>query len=237
MSFTPQRAHRLVIFLVTLATVSAGSHRPTRAQSSAIADTKIVAPMLLMNVPKGSAEVVLKVWDKTDQIHTTLLADSLIQGKCIHCNVAMSFKADRASARCSVCPCSASFAECLTGKGNSKTSRRDMIDNLAHGTALRVELIDPNKPDSGIKLLEVDPRSVLLPLTMPLVISDSDFLAIVKSIGALTVERADSGGLLRLTIKDDWTNDKASRMTKILANHGIDLDYSAAAAPQLSDSK
>ncbi len=230
MRLTVNSAFRLIAVPGWLGALCIGVYQPTSAKIEITGDSRPASTMVLMRSAQSSGGIVLKAWDKTKLIRTTLVAGTTIRGKCIHCNEAMTFTADHLSAPCSVCPCGSSFASCLVGKITKKVSWQEMLAALTPGSGLRIVLFNPDKPDAGVKELAVDPRTVLLPLDKPLTITDAAFLQLLKPVGAVTEDRAEGGRLVRFTVKDDWNADKMNRLSKILGDQGITVNFDAPSA-------
>src|SRR2546421_9035552 len=90
-----------VVFMGCMAAFSLGSHPPTYAQNART--VKPTATAVLLESPKEGDRVALMTWDHADPLSSTIQAESLLEGICVHCNIPMKFKAAQAAARCSVC--------------------------------------------------------------------------------------------------------------------------------------
>lgn len=220
------RIHPLRILLTAyLAVAVVGWGQPARARDREGGE-KSDGVMTLLKSPHTANQVLLLAWRRPAPIPSAILADTSFEGVCCHCNLPMKFKAGEAAAHCSICPCNAVYTACLIGKETGKNGWSEMLDALPQGVGLHVEFVDPQKPSAGIKRMAMDLRAVLLPLEKPLEITDAQLLGLLKALGVRSVERADGDKLLRLTLKEDWSKDRADRLQKIFAQQGIVLKFS-----------
>ncbi len=100
-----------------------------------------------------------------------------------------------------------------------------MLNALPHGAGLRVDVADADTPQATVRHITVDLKTALLPLEKPLEMADAPLLALVKPLGVRSLERAPGDRLLRLNLKEDWTAARAKKMTALLADHGIVVQF------------
>ncbi|MCW3096837.1 MAG: hypothetical protein JWL77_2455 [Chthonomonadaceae bacterium] len=187
--------------------------------------------MVLMDGPTDTGAVVMTAWNRPDPLTAGVPSKAMIEGICLHCNIPMKFEAGQCAAKCAVCPCGATFADCLTGKSSKNTTWSAMLNALPRGTGLRVDLADGgDTPQPTVRRIYVDLKTALLPLDKPLEIADAPLLAVVKPLGVRSLERAPGDKLLRLNLKEDWTIDRAKKVTKALADHGIVVQFTPPAS-------
>lgn len=211
----------VLVLLACLLTGSLGALTPLRAQETKNAETS----MILLDAPRDGDKVTLLAWNRADPLTPVVQAKTIIEGICLHCNIPMKFVAAQSPAKCNVCPCGATFADCLTGKSGKNVTWSEMLSALPHGAGLRVDLTDADTPQATVKRISVDLKTALLPLEKPLEMADAPLLALVKPLGVRSLERAGGDKLLRLNLKDNWTVERAAKMTKLLADHGITVRF------------
>lgn len=162
-----------------------------------------------------------------DPILITIQPETLIAGMCVHCNLVMEIKAGQNAKNCTKCACSLSNTECFLNKVAGKNGWADMLKAMPPGTALLVEYLDAGKPQSGLKRLTIDYKTVLLPIKSASSPSAEDLKAAVRAVGGTSVELGDEGKRLLIHLKNDWTQDKEIRLAKSLAQIGVAIDFPA----------
>jgi hypothetical protein len=223
-NFRHYSAAALVAGLLISVLASASPRRATETKTAGKADTTVV----LLETPRQGDKVTLLTWNSPAPLSPTVLPKTRFEGLCLHCSIPMKFEAAQSGAKCNVCPCGATFADCLTGKSSKNTAWYEMLAALPRGTGLRVNLADAGTPQATIQLLEVDLRTALLPLEKPVEMADGPLLTLLKPFGVRSLERAESGRLLRLNLKENWTVERAKKATALLADHGVVVRFTPA---------
>jgi hypothetical protein len=167
-------------------------------------------------IPKEDGKVTLVLAGQPEPATVAIADSSLFAGICQDCSLPFEFKPAEAGKGCNVCGCAVSNASCLVGKP-IKGGWQTMLKALPHGTALWITFNDPDKPESGVKKMAVDLKSVLVPVTGLDGQTPDQVLALVKPLGATQAELIDSGKLLSVKLKDNWTADRSSKLEKALA--------------------
>lgn len=166
--------------------------------------------------PKETGKLALVVPGQKDPVTTTVSAATIFGGICLDCSLPLEFKPADAGKNCAVCGCAVSNAQCIVGKPVKSNSWQEMLQLLPHGTGLVPVYNEADKPESGLKKLTVTLRSVLLPVSGLDGQTPDQLLALVKPLGGTKVELLDGGKLLSVSLKSDWTAERATKLEKAL---------------------
>jgi len=158
-----------------------------------------------LTVPGQPAPVITKITDST-----------VFAGTCQDCMLPMEFKPAQAGKSCVVCGCAVNNATCLAGKPVKDGTWQSMMKSLPYGVGLTAVYVDSAKPESGLKKLTVNLRSVILPVSGLDGLTADQLIALAKPIGATKAELLDAGKLLSITLKVDYTADKAAKLEKAI---------------------
>src|SRR5579871_2096128 len=201
---------------LTLAAMAMGMMSPVRADDGGAAKAagKIAA---FWAFPSDAGKVTLVFAGQADPITVDVNDATVFAGICQDCSLPLEFKPAEAGKKCNVCGCAVSNASCIVGKPVKEGTWQAMLKQLPHGVGLRPTFNDPDKPESGVKKLVVDLRSVLLPVVgldgqMP-----DQLLALVKPLGGSQAELIDGGKRLSILLKSDWTADREGKLEKALS--------------------
>jgi hypothetical protein len=190
-------------------------------------DKKVVRPGIvstLWALEKEDAKVTLMTLNG-DPVVLAVEPDTLIAGTCVHCNMVMEVKAGQSARNCAKCACNLSNTECFVNKAAGKKGWADMLQALPKGTALRVEYKESDKPASGMKRMTIDYKTALLPIRSASALSAEDLKAAVKAVGGTNLELGDDSKRLLIHLKNDWTQDKETRLAKSLAQMSVDVAF------------
>ncbi|HLK55264.1 MAG TPA: hypothetical protein VKU00_01790 [Chthonomonadaceae bacterium] len=213
----------LALFVIAsglLPVVPGGADEGKKAQPSETA-------IGVWELPKEGDTLKLFTFEQVDPVKTTLTAKTLIEGICVHCQIALKFSALDLGKRCATCPCDLSNSECLLGKGGKLQTWGAFLKALPPGTNLRVEYDNPNTPDAGLKRLVVDRRKALLPVTGLAEMNTEALQKLGKTVGATRVECSSDSKRLLLTLKEDWSTAKEQRLEQALAKAGVKVVFPA----------
>lgn len=189
------------------------------------------------DIKEKPAESVVSVWDVSKDGKTlslaafqqsapmkcTVSAETRVEGVCIHCEIVFKCSVADIEKRCNVCPCGLTNAVCLTGKNSAEKTWTALFQNLPRGMRLRVEYVNPSRPQDGLKRLTVDRHGAVLPVTGLADVTSDQVQALGKSVGVSRTELNVAKTRLQLSLKDNWTAEKVSRMEKELAKLGAKL--------------
>jgi hypothetical protein len=201
------------ILALALAVLTVGISGPIRAE-----DTKSSGILgSLWTVPAESGKVTLVLAGQPDPITVTVSDTTVFAGICLDCSLPLEFKPGEAGKKCNVCGCAVSNAACIVGKPVKEGTWQAMLKGLPHGVGLRPTFNIADKPESGVKKLTVDLRSVLLPVTGLDSQTPDQLLALVKPLGGTQAELIDGGKRLSVHLKSDWTVEREAKLEKVLA--------------------
>jgi len=158
-----------------------------------------------LTVPGQPAPVITKVLDTT-----------IFSGICQDCMLPLDFPATQSAKSCSVCGCAVNNATCIAGKPVKDGTWQSMLKLLPNGTGLVPVYVDPAKPESGLAKLTFNLRSVILQVSGLNSLTPDQLLALAKPLGATKAELLDSGKILSITLKVDYTADKAAKLQKAI---------------------
>jgi hypothetical protein len=152
---------------------------------------------------------------------TTAITDATILGGiCLNCRGKMEFTMREARMHCFVCDCTVINAGCIVAnerKYVKEGSWQATIEALPRGVGLHPTFNTPDKPESGLKKLIVDRRSVLLPISGLDGKTPDQILALVEPLGAIKAKMIDGGKRLWLQLNSDWTTEREGTLEKALA--------------------
>lgn len=184
---------------------------------------------------KEDGKIVLILAGQPKPVTVAMAETSHFAGVCQDCKLPYEFKPGEAGKNCNVCGCSVSNAACMIGKPVKSGKWQDMVKALPPGAGLWLTLNDPEKPDSGVKKLAVNLRTVLLPVTGLETQTPDQLLALVKPLGGTKVELIDDNTRLSIRLKEDWSDERAAKLEKALAK--IDAKITKPEAPKADDAK
>jgi hypothetical protein len=209
---------------VAAAALSLGFSTPVRADGA-------VTTGGFWQISKEAGKVELVIPGQAAPVATAVTDSTLIAGVCLDCMLPLEFKTTQAGKNCSVCGCSVSNAACIVGKPVKDGTWQSMLKALPHGVGLLPVYVEAGKPESGLKRLTVNLRAVVLPVSGLDGQSADQLLNIVKAIGGTKAELLDSGKILSVTLKTDYTADKAAKLEKAIAAANGKITVPEAAAP------
>jgi hypothetical protein len=203
----------LMMVLALMTTVISG---PGRAEG---ADKSKAGGSLgsLWTLPKEGGKITLVLSGQSEPVALAVSDMTIFGGICQDCSLPLEFKPGEAQKKCNVCGCSASNAACIVGKPVKEGTWQAMIGALPVGAGLRPTYNAPDKPESGIKKLVVDLRSVLLPVSGLDSLTPDQILALVKPMGGNKAELIDGGKRLTILLKSDWTVEREGKLEKAMA--------------------
>jgi hypothetical protein len=172
----------------------------------------------LWGAPQADGKLTVLIAGVADPVVTSFSDATTVKCVCLHCGLPLEYKAAEASKNCGVCGCQITNAACTAGVNTPAKTLTDALKLLPRGTALRVVFTDPEKPESGIQTVKVDLRHVLLPVSGLDAQTPDQLLDLTKPFGAKSAELIDSGKRLSITLKTDWTVDRANKLAKAIAD-------------------
>jgi hypothetical protein len=167
-------------------------------------------------LPKEDGKVSLIVAGQKDPVTVAVSDATVFAGICLDCTLPLEFKPGEAAKNCNVCGCAVSNAACIVGRPIKPATWQGMLKQLPHGVVLSPTYNEADKPESGLKRLQIDLRAVLLPVTGLEGQTPDQLLALAKPLGATKAELIDGGKLLSLTLKSDWTAERETKLEKAL---------------------
>jgi hypothetical protein len=217
---------------LALSLAAAGLGSPARADEA----SKITASgalTMLAAPPKEEGKITLLLSGQTKPITVTLSQDTIVGGLCLDCMLDLRFKVSEAPKQCAVCGCAVPNAECIAWKKIKPASWQAMFAALPRGTALRAVYNTADKPETGLKSLLADRRTVLLTVDGLNGQTPEQLLALVKPFDGTKAELQADGKQLVIHFKDDWTVEKETKFEKALEKAGgkiVDIAPETAAA-------
>ena len=205
-----------VSIALALAALTMGMAGPSRAEDAGKAKSGSALGSLWA-VPKEDGKLSLLLAGQPDPISVAVSDQTLLAGICQDCGLPLEFKPGESAKKCNVCGCGASNAACIAGKPMKDGGWQGMVKGLPRGVGLRPTFNIPDKPESGLKKLAVDFRSVFLPVTGLDSVTPGQLLALVKPLGGNLVETVDSGKRLSIHLKSDWTIEREVKLEAALA--------------------
>jgi hypothetical protein len=178
----------------------------------------------IWTVQRDTSKVSLITLDG-EPIPVSVQPETLIAGMCVHCNLVMEVAAGQIGKNCAKCACSAKSAECFVNRVAGEKGWPDLFRALPKGTTLLAEYQEPGKPESGLKRLTVDPKTALLPIKSDSLPSIDTLTTAAKGVGGTRVELGDDGKRLLIHLKSDWTQDRETRLAKLLSPSGIEVAF------------
>ncbi len=195
-----------VIVLWTGGRVSAEGTQPSKNDS--VLSTYVA-------LPKEDGKVTLEVAGKTGRVTATIAAATVLGGICQDCQAPLEF-IPALTAKVSECGC-ASNAVCIAGKGAKEGTWQAMLKALPRGVGLNATFNVADQPESGLKKLIVDLRTIMLPVEGLTGKSPEQLQDLAKAIGAKQAELIDGGQRLVLRLKTDWSAQRSIQLDKALA--------------------
>ncbi len=207
-----------------------GMTGPVRADETA--PPKAAAPLgAFWALPKEDGKLTLVLAGQAEPVTVAVSNTTILSGTCLDCNLPLEFKPGESAKKCNVCGCAVSNASCIVGKPMKDGTWQAMIKGLPHGVALRPTYNMPDKPESGLKRLAVDLRSVLLPVTGLETQTPAQLLLLVKPLGGSQAEMIDGGKRLSIHLKSDWTFAREAKLEKALTTMNAKLVVAEDAKP------
>lgn len=195
------------------------------------ADGPAVITGSFWELPKEAGKLSIVLPGAAAPVTTTVSDTTVFAGMCLDCMLPLEFKSVQAGKNCAVCGCATSNAACIVGKPVKEGTWQAMIKQLPHGVGLVPTFVEAGKPESGLKKLVVNLHAVILPVSGLDGQSADQLLAIAKVAGGTKAELLDSGKLLSITLKGDYSVEKAAKLEKAItaANGKISVPAVAAA--------
>jgi hypothetical protein len=217
-----QRGGSLALLATALLLDPLGGARAGHAQGSRSGAREKPKVMVagLWSLPKADGPLTLAAFDSSRAVSAAVSGDTKIEGVCVHCRLALKYRADEVLKNCSACPCGYANGACLAGTESGQKSWRALLETLPKWTRLRVDYMAAGRPESGIARLAIDMRGAVLPVEgLQGPVSDQ-LQELRKAAGATQVEIAPAGDRLQLSFRDVWTADKELRLEKALTRLG-----------------
>lgn len=187
----------------------------------------------LAAAPADGMKLSLLVAGEDKPVAVALSADSQLGGICVDCMLFQTFKPDAITKACMMCGCGSPNADCVSWAHLKTPDLVSFFKALPKGVGLRASYVTADKPDSGVKTLYVDRRTVLLPVDGLSSQTPDQLTALVKPFDGTKAELMDGGKQLVIHLKDDWTSDKEAKFEQALTKSGgkiVDADTAATTA-------
>ncbi len=197
------------VLAVAATALSLSFSSPARADGATVTGS-------FWQISKEAGKVELVVPGQAAPVVSAITDTTVISGTCLDCMLPLEFKTTQTGKNCAVCGCSVSNAACIVGKPVKDGTWQSMLKALPKGVALTATFVEAGKPESGIKKLSVNLRSIVLAVSGLDGQSADQLLGLVKGIGGTKAELVDAGKVLVVTLKADYTADKATKLEKAL---------------------
>ena len=201
---------------IMLTAMTVGLNIPARADGSETDKPEGILGSLWA-MPQQDGKLTLLLAGRLEAVTVVVSEQTILAGICQDCSLPLKFKPGESGKKCLVCGCSVSNAACILGKPVKDGTWQSMIKGLPHGVGLRPTFNTSDKPESGLKKLMIDFRSVLLPVTGLDGQTSAQLIAIVKPLGGDQAEMIDGGKRLSIHLKSDWTVELEGKLEKALA--------------------
>ena len=213
------------IFLaITLATLTiVGGANANDKENEKAKTAGAVTTLQGINDEKGT--VTLLPQGKSEPILLQVSPTTVLGGVCHDCHLFQVFKASEPAKICDTCLCDKTNVECIAWKPVKPKTWQAMLRALPPGIALRVIYHEANKPETGLKTLTVDHRTVLLPVEGLGNKTADQLLDLVKPIGGINAEMLGGGKQLLIDLKEDWTLEREARLEKALTDAGAKVTF------------
>ena len=186
----------------------------------------------LWAVPKENGKVMLIEQGKAKPITVTVGSNTVLGGVCHDCHLFQQFKASESAKECKTCPCYKPNVECIAWTPVKPKTWEAMLQALPPGIALRVQYNEAGKPESGVKTLTADHRTVLLPVEGLANKSPDQLMQLVKPFGGVKAEMVGNGKQLLIDMKEDWKLDREARFEKALTDVGARVTFNESKSTQ-----
>ncbi|HZO91062.1 MAG TPA: hypothetical protein VFB38_22240 [Chthonomonadaceae bacterium] len=228
-----KKVGRIGLGVVSLTLVAVGFAGSVRAEDTAEKIKATGALTALAAPPTDENKLSLLLPGQTKPVEFTMNPDTTIGGMCEHCLLYQPFKAGEAPKKCEMCGCDKTNAICIAWRNLKNSTWQAMFRALPRGIGLRAIYKEADKPESGLKSLIADRRTVLLPVEGLAGQTPEQLLALVKPFDGTKAELLADGKQLVIHLKDDWTRDKATKFEQALAKIGAKFAYpEETASPQ-----
>ncbi len=197
----------------------AGAAIPTARAAEPVPSAVIAS---LSKAPKDDGSVALTVSGQAAPANSSIAADTMINGTCVHCQLGIHFHAADAAKGCAPCGCGMTNAACIVGSAPKGTTWQQMLQLLPRGTVLKVTYAEGAKPESGVKTISIDRHSALLALDGS-AINAAQLADAAKAAGASKSELLADGKQAMLSFSGTWTKDRQSKFEEALAKAGAKL--------------
>ena len=176
----------------------------------------------LWNVDGTDGKLALVVAGSADPVTTLVTDDSLFKGLCQDCFWVLEFKAAIAAKK-SACGCDTN-AGCIVGENLKSSTWQTMLKELPYGVTLAPEFVDPAKSAAGLKRLNIDFKSVFLPVSGSEHITPEVTASLAKQIGSTAINVVDGGKHVTIDLKTNWSAKKLALLEKAFADAGAKVE-------------
>jgi hypothetical protein len=174
----------------------------------------------LWGIHKEESMVSLLPQGKSEPVMVKINPTTILGGICHECHLFQQFKASEPAVKCDTCICGNPNVQCVAWKPVKPATWEKMLESLPRGVALRVVYNEVDKPESGLKTLTIDRRTVLLPVEGLSGQSSDQLLTLFKPLGAEKARIVSDGKQLLMDMKEDWTLERAAKFEKALTKAG-----------------
>lgn len=181
---------------------------------------KAGAVTTLWGIHKEESMVALLPEGKAEPIMVKISPNTILGGICHECHLFQQFKASEPAVKCDTCICGNPNVQCVAWKPVKPATWEQMLRDLPRGIALRVIYNEGDKPESGLKSLTIDRRTVLLPVEGLSGQSSEQLLTLFKPLGIEKAQMVGDKKQLLLDLKEDWTLERAAKFEKALIKAG-----------------
>jgi hypothetical protein len=173
----------------------------------------------IWDISKDGATVTAVVPGQKDPQPLLIKDDTLIAGICTHCILPIKFKAGDTAKKCIPCGCDVTNGACIVDKTLKPATAVNMFREAAYGTGLKVVYNEPGKPESGVKSVYVDRKTVYVTVDGLAAQTPEQLTSLVKPIGGTKPVLSEEGKRLTFSVKD-WSPAVAAKFEQAVTKAG-----------------
>ena len=199
--------------------VTAAIFAPLAASRAADDKKTETALVSLWDISKDGATIKVVTPGQKDPQAFLVKDETVISGMCQHCMLPIQFTAAETGKKCKPCGCDVTNGACIVDKTLKPATAVSMFREVAYGTGLRVVYNEPNKPESGVKSIAVDRKTVFVTVDGLASQTPDQIAALVKPVGGTKASLVDEGKHLTFNVKD-WSPSTATKFEAAVTKAG-----------------
>jgi hypothetical protein len=203
----------LATVLVGFSVTAMAADQETKAAEAGALTTAI-------GVPDADGNIKLLPSGQNKPIAVVLGPDVRLFGTCACCLLPLNFKISDSGKSCTVCACNRTEASCIVDKDLKPSNMQSLFGTLPKGVGIKVVYNTPDKPESGLKTIDVDRKTVLLAVSGIAGQTPDQLVALVKPAGGTKAELVADGTQIVIHLKDEWTTAKLAKFEQALTAAG-----------------